>query len=91
MEKNPENAPNKENISEALKKYKYNNQNQPVGNDIPRQNFSNGSYEETMSKETDPDLMMSYEVVKLPSQGLFYPSRISEVNIEYMTSEIREG
>ena len=39
-----------------------------------------------MSKETDPDLMTSYEIVSLPSKGLFYSHGISEVNVEYMTS-----
>lgn len=39
-----------------------------------------------MAKETDPDLLMSYEIVKLPSQGIFYKNGISEVNVEYMTS-----
>ena len=37
-------------------------------------------------KETDPDLMMSYEVVPLPSHGLHYRSGISELPVEYMTS-----
>ena len=40
-----------------------------------------------MSQETDTDLMMSYEIVKLPSKGLFYKNKISEVNVEYMTSK----
>jgi hypothetical protein len=40
-----------------------------------------------MSKETDPDLMTSYEIVKLPSKGLFYKNKISEVAVEYMTSK----
>lgn len=42
--------------------------------------------EKTLSKENDPDLMISYEIIKLPSQGLFYKNRLSEVAIEYMTS-----
>ena len=49
--------------------------------------FNQEDFQNTMSRETDPDLMMSYEVVKLPSKGKFYPSNISEVNIEYMTSK----
>ena len=49
--------------------------------------FNPEQYQNAMSQETDPDLMMSYEVVKLPSKGLFYKNRISEVNVEYMTSK----
>jgi len=30
---------------------------------------------------------MSYEIVKLPSKGLFYQNKITEVNVEYMTSK----
>lgn len=50
-------------------------------------NFNPDEYQNTMSKETDPDLMMSYEIVKLPSKGLFYKNKVSEVNVEYMTSK----
>ena len=49
--------------------------------------FNKEQYEKAMSTETDPDLMTSYEIVKLPSQGLFYKNGISEVNVEYMTSK----
>ena len=43
-------------------------------------------WSQIFSKETDVDLMTSYEMVTLPSKGLFYASGISEVAIEYMTS-----
>ena len=49
--------------------------------------FNKEQYEKAMSTETDPDLMTSYEIVKLPSEGLFYANKISEVNVEYMTSK----
>jgi hypothetical protein len=49
--------------------------------------FNAEEYENIMNKETDPDLMTSYEIVKLPSKGLFYKNRISEVSVEYMTSK----
>lgn len=48
--------------------------------------FNQKDFEAAMSQETDPDLMTSYELVKLPSQGMFYPNKISEVKVEYMTS-----
>lgn len=53
---------------------------------MPMQKFNQSAFEANMSRETDPDLMMSYEVVKLPSGGLHYRHGISEVNVEYMTS-----
>jgi hypothetical protein len=84
-------APQKENIREVLQKFKDGNQQNPVMNpvigapNIPT--FNPEQFEKTMSMETDPDLMMSYEAVKLPSKGLFYPNGLSEVNVEYMTSK----
>jgi hypothetical protein len=54
---------------------------------MPKSNFNPQEFEKTMSKETDPDLMTSYEIVKLPSKGVFYPDGLSQVNVEYMTSK----
>lgn len=60
----------------------------PIGDAVPRPaSLSATDYEKLMSKETDPDLMTSYEVVKFPSNGMFYQHHISEVNVEYMTSK----
>lgn len=91
MEEN--NVPQKEPIGDVLKKYKE-QRNEGVtapSNVIPdnilKSSFNPQEFEKTMTSETDPDLMTSYEIVKLPSKGLFYPSRISEVNVEYMTSK----
>jgi hypothetical protein len=94
------NKPKKESINEVLKKYKAatandntnkvigDNVSKAVGSEIPRPPvFNPQEFEKVMSKETDPDLMTSYEVIKLPSKGMFYQNRISEVNIEYMTSK----
>lgn len=91
-----ENAPKKESIGDVLKKYKEatgktvetNISNKVMPDSIPRPPvFNPQEFEKTMSKETDPDLMTSYEVIKLPSKGIFYPHKISEVNVEYMTSK----
>jgi hypothetical protein len=96
-----ENQPKKESINDVLKKYKEQRENQggenintgapvynPMPNAIPNSPvFNPQEFEKSMMKETDPDLMTSYEIVKLPSKGLFYPSKISEVNVEYMTSK----
>ena len=84
-------APKKESISDVLKKYKEqtaNGENKAVGINLPKSpTFNPQEFEKTMSKETDPDLMTSYETIKLPSKGMFYPHRISEVAVEYMTSK----
>ena len=48
---------------------------------------SNEEFQSKMQQETDPDLMMSYEEVKLPSKGLFYEDGLDSVNIEYLTSK----
>jgi hypothetical protein len=87
--------PKKESISEVLKKYKEGTGKDiaeekiptAVGTSIPKPPvFNSQEFEKAMSRETDPDLMTSYEIVNLPSKGLFYPNSISEVNVEYMTS-----
>jgi len=86
-------TPKRESVADALKKYKetgnvvQDNTPQAVPNSIPKAPvISQEEYEKIMSRETDPDLMTSYEVVKLPSKGLFYPDGLSEVNVEYLTS-----
>jgi hypothetical protein len=80
----------KESIAEVLKKYKEataSGENKATGTNIPKMPvFNPQEFERTMSKETDPDLMTSYESIKLPSKGMFYQNGISEVNVEYMTS-----
>ena len=96
-----EKIPQKESISDVLKKYKEATQGQSTSNapssvdNIPKavtasipkpQQFNPMDFERTMSKETDPDLMTSYEIIKLPSKGMFYQHGISEVSVEYMTS-----
>jgi len=94
--------PKKEPIGDVLKKYKEMRDDgnlpkppvQPIDSDkviadsIPtNMGFDKNEFQDTMSRETDPDLMMSYEIVKLPSKGVFYKNGISEVNVEYMTSK----
>jgi hypothetical protein len=93
MEENND-KPKKQSIGDTLKKYKEATAGQEkpspqvIGAGIPKMpTFNPMEFEKTMSKETDPDLMTSYEAIKLPSKGMFYPSRIAEVNVEYMTSK----
>lgn len=85
-------TPQRESISDALKKYKehqdINSEEPKISNvSIPKTSYNPQEYENIMSKETDPDLMTSYEIVKLPSKGLYYNNNLSEVNVEYMTSK----
>jgi hypothetical protein len=89
-----ENLPQKENINEMLSKYKEKRgivdetKTSYSTSEIPKSNaFNKQEFEKTMSKETDPDLMTSYEIIKLPSKGMFYSHGISEVSVEYMTSK----
>ena len=51
----------------------------------PSANFNPEDYKEQMMKETDPDLLVDFDIVKLPSNGKFYP--IKEVKVEYLTSK----
>ncbi len=82
------NIPQKENIGDVIKQYKQSTtENTVINSSIPNMDNTNiQNFEKIMSKETDPDLVTTYEVVKLPSKGLFYKNKLSEVNIEYMTS-----
>jgi len=93
--------PQRENLGDVLKKYKEQKESGKLpsseqvlekheavtGTNLPKPTpFNPESFENAMTKETDPDLMTSYEIVKLPSNGLFYKDGLSEVEIEYMTS-----
>lgn len=80
--------PEKKSISDVIKQYKEETGNKVTPTGIPKAPvFNQQEFEKAMSKETDPDLMTSYEIVKLPSQGRFYANGISEISVEYMTSK----
>ena len=60
---------------------------QVIPQDIPSAtSYNPQDFEKTMSQETDPDLMTSYEIIKLPSKGKYYKNGLNEVSVEYMTS-----
>ena len=40
-----------------------------------------------MSQETDPDLLVGWDVVPLPSKGIFYPNQVAELKVEYLTAK----
>ena len=72
-----EQTPQKESIQELLKKYQENKDNMPMTHETKISNsvindsmpkpptFNPQDFEKTMSRETDPDLIISYEIVKL--------------------------
>lgn len=82
----------KQNISDVLNKYKESKgvkeEEQPIakGDSIPKTTFDSEKFENVMNRETDPDLIISYELIDLPSKGLFYKTKKSQVRVEYMTS-----
>lgn len=52
---------------------------------MPTMSSGNMGMEE-LTRESDPDLMIPYELVDLPSKGIFYPNGLNQVKVEYMTS-----
>lgn len=84
--------PQRENIGDALNKFKQAREGQPeqsvvTPTDIPTRPQTPEQFQNIMSQETDPDLITSYEKIKLPSKGFFYANKLSEVAVEYMTSK----
>lgn len=82
--------PQKKGIKDILEEYKKKEENsqEMTPSQIPTANtYKPEEFQSTMDKETDPDLMTSYELIKLPSKGLFYKHKIGEVEIEYMTAK----
>lgn len=45
------------------------------------------NFQSRMQQESDPDLIVGYEIVDLPSKGLFYPNGLNKIKIEYLTSK----
>lgn len=70
-------------------------ENNVINNSIPdqikmpdmSQSYDPNRIESKMSSETDPDLLMSYEIVPLPSKGIFYKNGVKDIKIEYLTSK----
>jgi hypothetical protein len=85
--------PIKKGIADAVEQFKEQNmseepENVAKGVSIPTAGkYNPQDYQAAMQKETDPDLTTSYEIIKLPSEGKFYDNKLSEVEVEYMTSK----
>jgi hypothetical protein len=56
-------------------------------NVAPQQKFNPQDFQSQMSHETDPDLMVGFDMVTLPSKGIFYENNIKEVKVEYLTAK----
>lgn len=88
MNKNQNQEPEQKSIKDIINQYKESNdENITKTASIPdAKTYNPDQYNNIMQKETDPDLLTSYEIIKLPSKGLFYDNKIKEVEVEYMTS-----
>ena len=53
--------------------------------EMPKQSFNPEDFKQQQMTETDPDLIVDTDIVKLPSQGFFYP--VKEVTVEYLTAK----
>lgn len=73
------------NLGDAIKGYNNNNQ---IPEQVTPTNYKLpiNDYMATLTKETDPDLIMSHEMVDLPSKGIHYQNKLTQVAVEYMTS-----
>src|ERR1035437_9504097 len=87
---------NKNDLNEALNKYKQTNlsltnpENKAIAStaNIPTAStYDPSSFQSKMSQETDLDLTVGYEIIKLPSDGIFYKHGMNEVKVEYMTAK----
>ena len=58
-----------------------------IPKEIPKMSKGDDVYKNTISQETDVDLMVSYETITLPSKGLFYKNKLKQLDVEYMTSK----
>ena len=68
--------------------YKNKQQDNTVQATVPNVNITAPeNFQSTLQKETDPDLIIGYESVKLPSKGFYYSHKIDTVDIEYLTSK----
>jgi hypothetical protein len=87
----------KNDLNDALNKYKENNNLNIINPEnkaniaatsIPNSNIINqNDLQKNLEMETDPDLIIGYEIIKLPSEGIFYKNKVKELTIEYLTSK----
>lgn len=81
------------NAIENFKKNKETQNNESPTNEsivnpqMPELSTDMENYQKMATQQTDPDLIVGHENVKLPSKGLFYPNNLSEVKVEYLTAK----
>lgn len=84
-----------DNIKNVINKYKENKNNNKIKNEAHSYNIpedkvvSNQQYEQNLYKESDPDLIVGYEILQLPSKGInkYNGIGIDELKVEYLTSK----
>ena len=59
----------------------------PTETNMPDLGIDESVYKHQAMQETDSDLIVGYETIKLPSKGLFYKNGLKELDVEYMTSK----
>lgn len=74
-------------LNNALNKYK--NKENDVESQVPiNTQFKQEDFQDKMSKETDEDLIIDFDIIKLPTfSGNYYDHNINEIKVEYMTSK----
>lgn len=73
---------NREAVKEQPKVIVQNNSNP---SSLPK--FSSEYYTQNVTDQIDADLVVGFDTVKLPSKGIFYRNKVSEVVVEYLTSK----
>jgi len=75
-----------EELNNLLNKHKE-NKNLNIISPENKANIIQNDIQKNLEMETDPDLIIGYEIIKLPSEGIFYKNKIKELTIEYLTSK----
>lgn len=93
MSEQNQNPSNKETL-EAIEKFKRSKKNPNVDKSsvisdqpVMQQQKIQQMYDPQQQRETDPDLISAFEMITLPSHGIHYQSGISEVMVEFLTTE----
>jgi len=77
-------------LNDALNRYENKDDKEQKNQAIPdiptKAPFNPNDFEKNLTKETDEDLIIDFELLDLPSEGKFYENKINQIKVEYMTS-----
>lgn len=73
---------NNKKIDDLINQYKGNKND---GNS--NKQYNNPQINDDVHKENDPDLIVTHELIDLPSKGLHYNNGLSQIAVEYMTAQ----